>query len=256
ANPILPAYALGSWVSHHPFYAWSIQDVIPFGHNYTLAEVRNGPLDVPPGMGPNDVPSLEYDFITKSDWEGSSDDDTRIWARVQGGGAWWDSTTQNIYWAVYEYSDLYGAAGGDPTLATPLGSTNIEEIDQTPGGGANYAAADGNQWIWRELTNNGTSLNLDEGKRYTLKIWAGRVGFDIDQIVIGNRNNTSFTSDYNGGVIRSGWDATEGSAFRQACNRCNPIYGLTVDQADCVSPIDNGANTVPQDGYDLSAPPK
>ncbi len=256
ANPILSSYSTGSWVSHNPYVSWAIDPNppdfagVPFGHDYTLDEVRNNP---------NDVPSLEYDFITSSQpsflWDDSSEA-THIWARVQAGGNDFSIGNRDIYWAVYEHSDLYGAAGGDPTLATPLGSGQIQPARQTPNTeGANYGGADAGRWRWVELTGSGPALDLEDSTKtkYVLKIWAGGVGYDIDQIVIGNRNDKSFTTDYNNGVVARE-QATEGSAFRQACNRCNPIYGLTVNAADCVFPKDNGTSTVPEDGWDLSNP--
>lgn len=254
ASPVLPSYDRGSWVSHHPYVSWAIDGVVPFGHDYTLDEARNTP---------NDVPSLEYDFVTKNDWNGTSGDDTRIWIRSQRAGSWADTKT-NLYWAVYDYNQLYnGPANGDVTHAsiTPLGTGQIEPISETGGGnGSTYGGADGHRWQWRSLTNGSTSLNLDDSTRYTLKIWAGSPAYDIDQIVIGNRNRedeipkeSGYQSD---GPARysSASFATPGSAFRQACNRCNPIYGLLVDQADCVPNADNGAFSVPADGYDQSDP--
>lgn len=260
ATPILnkPGYR-SSWVSHHPYEAWAIDPDppdfpgVPFGHNYTVDEVRTDP---------NNVPSLEYDFVTATDWDrsgvGGNNDDTRIWARIQRGGSWFDAgTSEHIFWAVYAYSDLYApppGANGDPRKATPLGSGQIEPVAQTTGTkGANYGGAGSTLWKWLQLTGSGTSLDLDNNTRYTLKIWAGGVGFDIDQIVIGNQNQTIFTSDYNNGAPTVA-PATSGSAFRQACNRCNPIYGLLVDQVDCVSPVDNGASTVSQNQTDLAHP--
>jgi uncharacterized repeat protein (TIGR01451 family) len=257
ATPIL-TYSRGSWVSHHPYVTWAIENVQPFGHDYTLDEARNDP---------NGVPRLEYDFITANDWDCSSTpntcppgstspDDTRIWARVQGGGSW-GTGRQNIYWAVYDYNSLYApAVAGDVTQVTPLGSGKIEEIrETTTSNGPNYGGADGNKWQWRELTGSSTALNLENGKRYTLIVWAGRVGYDIDQIVIENDDSTAFTSNYTGGATTL--QATRGSAFRQACNRCNPIYGLTITQTtDCDPPSDNGAYDpfIFVNGTDLSDP--
>ncbi len=234
ATPILPSDSdyTGSWVSHHPYVSWAI-GTIPFGHDYTLTEVQ---------ANPNDVPSLEYDFVTSSDWDlsgsGGNNDETRIWVRSQRGGSFGDSN-RNIYWAVYAYSDLHGAANGDPTAATPLGSGQIETMDEanTGSSGANYGGADSDRWRWRELTNGSTALDLNNGLRYVLKIWAGGVAYDIDQIVIGNQNDDDFSSNLDAGATNL--QATPGSAFRQACNRCNPIYGLQVNPSDCTADNDS-----------------
>jgi Flp pilus assembly protein TadG len=257
ATPIL-TYTRGSWVSHNPYIRWAIDNVQPFGHDYTLDEIKNDP---------NGKPRLEYDFITASDWDCSStpntcsgsstgNDDTRIWGRVQGGGSW-GTGRQSIYWAVYDYNSLYApAVGGDVTQVTPLGSGKIEEIRETvTNEGPNYGGAANNRWQWRELTGSSTALNLINGARYTLIIWPGRVGYDIDQIVIENDDSTAFTSNYNGGGTTL--QATRGSAFRLACNRCNPIYGLTITQTtDCDPPSDNGAYDpfIFVNGNDLSDP--
>ncbi len=259
ATPILKNTAgyRGSWVSHQPFPAWAIDptatsDGIPFGRNYTLAEVRSAPTD---------VPSLEYDFVTANDWDtqasGGSNDNTRIWARIQRGGDWFDGgTSEHIFWAVYDYTDLWTANGGNPVPATELGSGQIEPVGTTTGTkGANYGGAGSSAWRWIELTNSSTKLDLANGRRYTLKIWAGGVGFDIDQIVIGNQNNTAFagtSTDYNNGVANR--EATRGSAFRQACNRCNPMYGLLINNPDDCTVLDNGANRVSAAGTDLADP--
>lgn len=246
ATPILPTYTRSSWVSHHPYVTWSIEDEeVPFGHNYTLAEVQENPTD---------VPSLEYDFITSGQpgMEWNDNGSTYIWIRAQGGYAsdsW--SANRNLTWALYEYDDLQtdGAEG-----ATPLNGS-IQAAAGTPSYGAAYDGADDNRWKWIQLNSSGLNLTDTVKTKYTLKIWAGGVGYDIDQIVIGNNSNTDFTTGYSSGTAATA-QATPGSAFREACNRCNPIYGLTVDQAGCVLPVDNGKSTVSEDDTDLSDPDK
>jgi|GEM_PF-542028 len=234
ANPILPTDGdyTGSWVSHHPYNSWTLPG-IPFGYDYDLNnDVRTNP---------NDVPSLEYEFVTGTDWDTSQPDDTRIWLRGQRGGSFGDGN-RYVYWAVYDAATYTG----DPATSTPLGTNNIERIDETPGSrGANYGGADGSRWAWLEVTNGGTALNLINNHRYVLKIWAGGAGYDIDQIVVGNQDDTDFLNV-------SPLQATPGSAFGQACNRCNPIYGLQINSAaECAAdnsstfvgappPIDNG----------------
>ncbi len=261
ATPALPTYSRGSWVSHNPYISWAIPDVIPFGHDYTLAEVR---------ANPGHAPSLEYDFITHPAWGGpditppgiDDNDLSSIWIRSQKGGPWID-TDGLVYWAVYNYEDLYGPlAPDDITTVTPLGSGQIEPIANTSGSnGPPYGGADANYWRWRNLTNNSTRLNLENSTRYVLKLWAGSPGYDIDQIVISNQGtiadgrlltnneyNNGSPAQYNDGISRT---ATPGSAFRMACNRCNPIYGLLINNpADC----ENDAATVPTTNYDLAAP--
>ncbi len=229
-TPILPGYGRASWVSHHPWHNLA-------GHDYTLAEVQDNP---------DSVPSLEYDFITSGQptlpWNDSGD--TRIWGRVQAGGTFADTT--NLYWAVYNYYDLLnnGATG-----TTPLNGT-IQTTRTNPVRGSNYGGADGDRWRWVELTQAGLDLADTTRTKYTLKIWAGGPGYDIDQIVIGNANDTGFTSNYSDGSAAR-VQATAGSAFRQTCNRCNPIYGLTVDQADCLPPLNNGWSAVGADNTNL-----
>lgn len=201
-----------------------------------MAEVR---------ANPNEPPSLEYDFVTAPDWNGAFEDNTHIWVRSQRGGSLNDET-RYIYWAVYRYDELYD---GGFSNTTPLGTGQIETIYEANTGldGPNYGGADGDRWRWRALNNGG--LNLDDYQHYTLAIWAGSPGYDLDQIVIGNRNDTAFTTDYNGGAPVP--NATPGSAFRQACNRCNPIYGLTVNPTDCGPAVDNGWNMVSADNTNL-----
>ncbi len=171
---------------------------------------------------------------------------------MQAGGNWADTTA--LYWAVYDYTDLQnnGAAG-----ATPLNGA-IQTPRTSPVRGPNYGGADSGKWRWIELTRAGLNLEDTARTKYTLKIWAGGPGYDIDQIVIGNANDTGFTSNYSGGAAAR-VQATAGSAFRQACNRCNGMYGLTVDKADCESPSDNGwydplLFTQGQVGQDLTNP--
>ncbi|HEX9925899.1 MAG TPA: Tad domain-containing protein [Anaerolineae bacterium] len=228
ARPILPAYTRGSWVSHHPFASWQIEELdIPFGHDYTLADAEA-----------DTSPSLEYDFITSGDWENNDGGQTRIWARMQagaGGNTFADNSPgvegyRSVYWTVYEDG-----------VATPL--INIRKASNTVDGPA-YGGADDNRWQWIQFTS-GVNLFLENGKKYTLKIWAGGVAMDLDWIAIGNSSSTAFQTDGNA-------RATPGSAFRQACNRCNPIYGQTIaNTTDCLAPVDNGWNTVQNDNTNL-----
>lgn len=223
ARPILPAYSRGSWVAHHPFTSWQIEELgIPFGQDYDLADAQA-----------DTSPSLEYDFITSGDWENNDSGRTRIWARMQGDGSFSDNSVagwRSVYWTIYEDG-----------VSAPL--VNIRQATTTANGPA-YGGADDGRWRWIEFTN-GVTLNLENGKKYTLKVWAGGVGVNLDWFAIGNDGDTAFQTDNNA-------RATPGSAFRQACNRCNPIYGQTIaNKTDCLTPVDNGWNTVENDNTNL-----
>jgi hypothetical protein len=73
-------------------------------------------------------------------------------------------------------------------------------------------------WQMIEL---GTIDSIQYEQVYTLKLYAGSSGYDIDRIFI--TNNTSVPS-----TVQTDRAATPGSARGQACDICNPIYGLTV----------------------------
>jgi hypothetical protein len=152
---------------------------------------------------------------------------------MQGGGSFADGSAdgwRSVYWTVYEEDET-----------TPL--INIRKAT-TNTNGPGYGGADDNRWQWIQLTS-GVTLNLENGTKYTLKVWAGGVGVDLDWIAIGNSSSIAFQTDANA-------RATPGSAFRQACNRCNPIYGQTIaNKTDCLGSVDNGWNTVPNDNTNL-----
>ncbi len=237
ATPVLPGYSRGSWVAHHPFMSEAVSQIgspgdpwyvpaVPFGKNYGSSDAYA-----------NTSPSLDYEFFTSDDWSAAGND-TRIWMRAQGG---------NIYWAVYETPP---GPGFDAMNPAPVGGV-IQRNHEGTNGDPMYGGAQADQWTWAELTDGSPLITLNNNTKYTLRIWAGSAGFDLDQIVIGNSSDTSIfgsSTNYDDGVTTPAnplLHATPGSAFGQACNRCNPIYGQVIDAVgDCSPPNDNGASLV------------
>ncbi len=195
-------------VSHHPFVTFTDNTTSSplFGRFYTLAEAQSGL-----------APRLEYDFALPAAWNGNT---AYIWLRGKQNSdypTWSDELdgTNNpdvIYWAVNS---------GTPTKA-----------DDTQGNGV------GTSWTWIKL---GSVPGLAKGNApYTwhiLKIWAGSPGYTIDRIIITDNSGASLPSQVTsvdarnqnvpGNPARYNW-TTPGSAHRQACDPCNPIFGLNI----------------------------
>jgi len=106
---------------------------------------------------------------------------------------------------------------------------------------ATAAASTSESWYWVRL---GRCQAWPRGMRptpgTTLKLWAGSPGYTIDRILITDNPNTpdSAVMSYSpnsdsrnqfvpGDPARYTW-TTPGSARRQACDPCNPIYGLNI----------------------------
>jgi hypothetical protein len=198
-------------VSHQPFVTFTDNTTSSplFGRFYTLADAQSGI-----------APRLEYDFALPDSWNSTT---ANIWIRARQNDEYpgWskelNGTTNPdvIYWAVNN---------GVPTKA-----------DNTQGNGV------GTNWTWVKL-GSVSALAKHNGPGYiwhTLKIWAGSPGYTIDRIIItDNSTNSSLPNqitsnpsqanpqnDTSGG--RRNW-TTPGSARRQACDPCNPIFGLNI----------------------------
>ncbi len=195
-------------VSHHPFVTFT--DNMPssplLGRFYTLADAQNGI-----------APRLEYDFALPASWNGNM---AHIWLRgrqsdLYGWSKELDGTTNPdvIYWEVNDEA--------------------IHKADDTQGNGV------GTGWTWIKL---GSVSSLAKGDApytwHTLKLYAGRPGYTIDRLIVTDDSGslpTNVTSNpsnaceqgtpCNGGHYN--W-TTAGSAQRQACDPCNPIYGLNI----------------------------
>jgi hypothetical protein len=145
-------------------------------------------------------PRVEYQFSfkheTAPDWRSTAG----IWVRVRQGPYGQDlngnSNKNTLYWALDK--------GSSPVVSPP-------ETDTSAGSG----------WTMVHLTD----IPVEFGPVYTLKLYAGSSGYAIDRIFITD-NSSVPSAIYNG-------DASPGSAHGEACDPCNPIYGLTVTPAQC-----------------------
>lgn len=204
---------IGTYVSHHPFTHFAQGNDTSsgeVGQFYSLTDAQNGA-----------APMLEYVFSPT--WSGN----TYIWLRAQRGGSWAADdagvTNRNtIYWQ----------------LTGPGVSVAIQPFQGPNNGGTNYDGANSGDWYWVRLT--GSAFSVTANQPYSLKIYAGSPGYDIDKIVVTNSPaNPPTVLSQNGG---RGPDATQGSAYGDAtnatinslaCDVCNPLFGKTVDPAVC-----------------------
>jgi hypothetical protein len=168
-------------------------------------------------------PKLEYDFVPT--WSGT----THIWIRAQGGGTY---AFEPIYTDPFKrnQSTIHWDATGDSL--PPQSNTSALSFD------TNYrdTRADPSLWRWIHLGTTQASKDVP----FTLRLWPGSPGYDIDKIVVTNDPRTSWSridalsyDDPPGSNNNIGRPATEGSATRAACDPCNPIYGLSVTPDQC-----------------------
>lgn len=172
---------------------------------------------------PSNPPYVEYDFTVN--WANDPDSNkrkTHIWIRAIGGsdhGYEWYGTSagalntwrKSVYWQV----DTDSVKGG------PFDNLRVSAWDSVNNG----------DWRWIKIAHN---LNLSDGP-HVLRIYQGSAGFNLDKIIITNRpdntvgdSRTSWFFDGNEGP-----DASPGSATREACNMCNPVFGQPVDINQC-----------------------
>jgi Flp pilus assembly protein TadG len=199
-------------VAHHPYwtYGQSSPPAPLMGRFYTLQDAQN-----------NASPRLEYDFVP--DWTG----DAYIWVRAQGGGSqsYWVNPVGSSYYR--DADKIYWSVDG----ATPVEKSGVETCNTT----YDYAGSStcDDRWDWIRLG----SVEVTSGSTHVLKIWAGSPGYEIDKIVVttDDRTTASYIDVLEYDSDR-GRPATVGSAHSGACDPCNPIFGLSVDPADCTSP--------------------
>ncbi len=236
------------------------------------------------GAGPSQVPWVEYDFtptwsqtttsiwiraIGGGDeaytWAGSSPD--QLQPDYNGGGA-----TNNladwrkvIFWqvnnsAIISRTDNINADYDSTVTDDNNGAYHMQSYTDWRDN-----RADNSQWRWIKLGSTTTV----SGTQYTLKLYQGSAGYKVDKLVFTNDptgdtpkagaanptipaalrrtlNGGTATGSNNGTSV--GPPASWGSATREACNVCNPIYGYTVNQADCSCRL-TYTDTVASGGY-------
>ncbi len=210
-NSLTDPQHLSGLVRHHPYLTTNGGNA--FGKNYSIEDAQS-----------NTAPVLEYDFIPT--WNGTA---TYIHLRAQV----YNDTNQGFYWAIAERQIVDGELWPGPTVV-PLQSKS--------GGGNNDGNRNArNNWTW--IADNTGAVNLTAGKRYTLKVWAGSVGYAIDRIIITSRSDI----DNSPGPDLRELPATEGSMQGIAADPCNPIYGRSVHEDDCTHMKLNPGDTLDND---------
>jgi hypothetical protein len=200
-------------VGHNPYwtYGQSSPPAPLLGRFYTLQDAQN-----------NVAPRLEYDFTVG--WTGNA----YVWLRAQGGGSWsfWVNTVGGSYHN--DPNELYWAVdGAAPAQNTITSNCTVTNYDYAGSGTCD------DYWGWVRLG----SFAVTSGSMHTLKLWAGSPGYEIDKIVVTSDSRTDYsqieplTYDSN-----RGRPATVGSARAGACDKCNPIFGLSVSPSDCTTP--------------------
>jgi len=196
----------------------------------------------PPSHTP---PRLDYDFTPQ--WSGV----THIWIRAQGGGPYADAwegpapaeNNPKVQMPDYRRTIFWQVAGADGSNPTDMDGGDYTNLDST----SDNRAPESGRWRWLKLG----SVTTTQGQQYTLRLYQGSAAFNLDKIIFtnysGGSNNTTIDNSgtVRGGSIDShfrtlvnqnggkGPNATDGSATREACNVCNPIFGQTVDASQC-----------------------
>ncbi len=260
-----------AYIRAHPFTTYSdssinnapaIQGMSYNSECFTMGQCWKTRGDALGEVAPNEVPYVEYDFTPP--WSGT----TYIWARVQGG---WSATGYAVEWngstpqnnpSAYRNLTQYEKA-----IFWQVGTQNVQG-----GTFSNIVAGDrGDQdsdplsntdWRWLKLGSATTVQNVQT----TLRLYQGSSGFSVDKIILTNDStgNTGVAVQNNGTGLSSGDlrtlltqnngqgpAATAGSATREACNQCNPEFGLTIGPGSCsckMTPADTAVSGSYQGG--------
>lgn len=205
------------------------------GRCWSNDRTSDNPFFSTTGPGPSSVPWVEYDFTPT--WTQTT---TSIWIRAIGGN------TQSYTWAGSSPDSLDGTPSNNLSSWNNVifwQINNGEVFKQTGGvqtvGDWRDTRADATQWRWVRLGSTSTV----SGTQYTLKLYEGSSGYKVDKIIFTNDPSTSIPAamlrQLNGtpasgdGRTAFGPPVSYGAATREACNVCNPIYGYTVNQAQC-----------------------
>ena len=191
---------------------------------------------------PSDVPRLAYDFTPT--WDGP----TAIWIRAVGGlrGPYaleWNGPTPARNPAGYRTLRTYPFTLFWQVNAADIQGDAYQNLDYStnPAYSSDPLTL---PWRWTKLGTASTS----NGAPATLRLYQGSAGFAVDKIIFTNDQSgqvgtvaDSYASLPLTSTLRSvlslnsatGPAATPGSATREACNPCNPVFGLAVDPAGC-----------------------
>jgi hypothetical protein len=223
------------------------------GYQCWKSDANNlNPKESPPATM-SQVPYVEYDFDPT--WTGT----THIWVRAEAAGTYafaWNGfrPTTMIVWdkALYWHGGPADDEAGWP--AVQGGVFNVDVADYTCPGGTcgDDTGPIGSRWRWVKL---GSIATPDNAKQYTLRIYQGSTAMSIDKILFTNfsggqaqtqgvKNDGSLVGggsldpNFRNLLAQNGGKGpnlggTPGSATREACNLCNPIFGQTVDETQC-----------------------
>lgn len=195
-------------------------------------------------VAPNEVPYVEYDFTPN--WSGT----TYIWARVQGGysqngyAVEWNGIAPQSNPSSYRFLTQYEKAIFWQVGTQTVQGGSYSNIVAGNRGTQDSGPLDNSEWRWLKLGSATTSQNVQT----TLRLYQGSSGFSVDKIIFTNDSTGSngVAVENNGTGLSSGDlrtlltqnsgkgpAATAGSATREACNYCNPEFGLTIGPAQC-----------------------
>jgi hypothetical protein len=209
----------GGYMAHHPertFYPGTN----PYGRFYTLTDAQNG-----------NAPLLEYRYwLNLEESPDSWGTQGYLWVRARRSACpeslctdqYGNRNRSTFYWSL-----------DDPSTSGVDFPTQALTTDQY-----NYLDGSSN-WRWIRLTqfpiSPGQSPDNLSGP-YKLQLWAGSSGIRIDRIIITNNSSNSLPS------AAQNHAPTPGSAWGEACDKCNPIYALTVEPGNCLgySPVVSG----------------
>lgn len=252
----------GAYLRPHPFPVYSQSSINTYpqlqGGTYNN-ECFNGPGlsgacweakanilgESPPLSNP---PYVEYDFTP--DWHGL----THVWIRAQGSGRYgwaWNGSSPEDNPPAYRNLPAWRRAIFWQ-IGRPDGA-NFSDVDGRDFTNLNQSGSDrmpeSTKWRWLKLG----AVTTTNGVQHTLRLYQGSAGFNVDKIIFtdfaGGDNNTTLaengqirgnssgiTTNFKNFLNQNGGQgpaATAGSATREACNICNPVFGQTVDPAQC-----------------------
>ncbi len=192
--------ARGGYVSHHPFADYQgVQGGFGVSCQWNAITDPLGPYcryNLPGGPFP--APRVDYEFQVPASGT------YYVWLRGQGGPATWGGSALNhVFWGLD--GSVLGQKDGFPQ-------------------GAYYDGAAAGLWGWQRLSkgegvSEGDTLSLTAGIDYTLNLWAGGAGFDVDRIVITTDDNS---------VLPSGMQVVpqaNNARTDWACEPCDPRFG-------------------------------